>query len=220
MAFRHLPLRGVLVRALFVKNHKLNNAIASLKDSLQDRNYGVAQDDINSIYNHRKNSITSTITTLLTVLHHRRSAPSLYQSAISKLIQIGEETEPYLYSALCHPEPAVREGAWQILQALNTKDALPALLEAQRSGIFQNTALLREALNQACKKDADTTLKLLDDILHKDSKPMRALAAQILGECGDSRAIDSLKFALDDAAQWVRAVAQSSLQKLSETVNS
>ena len=185
-----------------------------LEKSLHIGQFDLAYRTARMIYHTRHTHLPSAISGFISTLHYRKQSTKLYKFSIGALIHTGNETFPELFPLLTHKHPAVREGALEVLLALNANFLITYLIDIYCDGDFTSSKHVCRALLTACADAPDETLRLLEDILHHDNKRMRALAAQVLGDCGDQRALPALTRALDDESQWVRAVAQSSLQKL------
>ncbi len=171
-----------------------------------------------------------------------REEENLKQTATIIIKQFGDRAVIPLIRALKHDDPNVRERMATVLGELSDQRALSALIEAvddpdmkvKRAIIkaigelgdpesipvllteFVNAERLYFEIYWAMTRVGEGIVEPVIDLMQKESWEVRKRAAALLGDLGDLRAIEHLKFALNDEHWTVRCFAALSLGDIGE----
>jgi HEAT repeat protein len=156
-------------------------------------------------------SDTGAVESLITALNDKDS--KVGKAAVSALGQIGDTraVEALLIIAVRHKDWRVGEAAVSALSQIGDTRAVEALLI-----IAVKAILLKEQATKALVQIGMPAIGRLSLALKDKDADVRQVAAKVLGEIGNTRAVEPLIFALKDSDSAVRIVAIQSLGKIGD----
>lgn len=139
--------------------------------------------------------------------------------ASSALIKIGEPAVEHLIGLLKHEDKEVRQLAIEALGEIRDNRAVEPVLYILNQAMKEyGNSDIRDTAISALKKINKPPIEPFIEALKNENWVIRQVAAEVLGNLGDKKAIFSLTQVLDDEMKEVRQAATESLEKLGHKI--